>query len=254
MGKCIQGLWIGHRLSLMEQLSIKSFLAHGYDYHLYVYRKIRNIPSGTTIKDANEILPRRAIFKYQQGPGKGSYAGFSNLFRYKLLLDKGGIWIDLDVVCLKPFAFKSQHVFALQNTHDSNVSVNSGFMKVPRGSECMKACYEEAKSKDHMEMMWGQTGPDLLTRYVNKYGLESFILPPEAFCPIDWWEFGKFIDPEYDLGISENTYSVHLWQEMWRRSRKETGIVARLFGKREFDKNILYGPETLYGRLQRMYL
>jgi mannosyltransferase OCH1-like enzyme len=73
----------------MERLSIASFLTNGHEYHLYVYEEIENAPEGTVLKAANEILPESMIFQYKKYP---SHAGFSNFFRYKLLLEKGGGW------------------------------------------------------------------------------------------------------------------------------------------------------------------
>lgn len=66
MNKIVQGLWIGDKLSLMEQLSIQSFLKNQHDYHLYVYRDVKNIPIGTTLMDGNEILPEKSIFTVLQ--------------------------------------------------------------------------------------------------------------------------------------------------------------------------------------------
>ena len=109
MNKIIQGLWIGPELSVMEQLSVSSFLLNGHEYHLYVYDEPKNIPVGTVIKDANEILPSSRIFQYKHYP---SYAGFANFFRYKLLLDRRGWWADTDTICLKPFDFPEEHVFS----------------------------------------------------------------------------------------------------------------------------------------------
>jgi hypothetical protein len=56
MNDIIQGLWVGPELSVMEQLSVSSFLRHGHQYHLYVYEDVKNIPEGTTVKDGHEIL------------------------------------------------------------------------------------------------------------------------------------------------------------------------------------------------------
>jgi len=50
--------------------------------------------------DGNQIIPEHEAFTYKNGPGSGSYSAFSNLFRYKLLAQKGGWWIDMDMVCL----------------------------------------------------------------------------------------------------------------------------------------------------------
>src|SRR5215471_6623997 len=105
----VQSLWIGTRLSTMECLSIASFVHYGHAFHLYAYDEIQNLPSGVTVLDANEILPRSSIFTYR---GNGSVAGFANHFRYKLLMDRGGWWADLDMVCLRPLDFERESVVA----------------------------------------------------------------------------------------------------------------------------------------------
>ncbi len=54
--KIVQGLWIGNKLSLLEQLSLKSFMANGHEYHLYIYDDVENIPEGTIWFLAKEIF------------------------------------------------------------------------------------------------------------------------------------------------------------------------------------------------------
>ena len=92
-------LCIGRHLSALVRLSFSSFLANGLSFNVYVYEEVFNVPQGTVLKAADEILPESMIFRYKKYP---SHAGFSNFFRYKLLLQKGGWWVDTDVVCLKP--------------------------------------------------------------------------------------------------------------------------------------------------------
>src|ERR1700686_5215359 len=111
MNKIIQGLWIGSELSTLEQLSIASFLQNGHEYHLYVYDLPKHVPVGTVVRNANEILPSSSIFQYREYQ---SYAGFANFFRYKLLLERGGWWVDSDTVCPKQFNFPEEHVFATE--------------------------------------------------------------------------------------------------------------------------------------------
>lgn len=109
MPRMIQSLWIGQKLSVMEQLAISSFLQNGHSFHLYVYNEMQGVPKGTILQDANEIMPSKRIFKYRH---HDTYAGFANLFRYKLLVEKGGYWVDTDVVCLRPFSFTADYMFA----------------------------------------------------------------------------------------------------------------------------------------------
>ena len=166
----IQGLWIGDRLSNLENLSISSFIANGHDYHLYVYNDVDNIPSGATVKDGNEILPESEIFSYNVGPGRGSPSAFSNFFRYKLLYDRGGWWSDTDIVCLKPFEFDSDYVISSES-HLGNRHITSGVIKAPKGSPAMKDNWETCNSKDKNTLPWGEVGPRLVSQCVGKFGL-----------------------------------------------------------------------------------
>jgi hypothetical protein len=88
--RSVQGLWIGQRLSVMEQLSTRSFLANVHEYHLYVCGDVQDVPRGAVLKDANAILDRSRILTFQSGFGKNSNAGFADLSRHKLLATRGG--------------------------------------------------------------------------------------------------------------------------------------------------------------------
>src|SRR4051812_38958117 len=93
----INGLWIGAALGPLQLLTIKSFIANGCEFHLWTYNSLTGVlPSGLKIRDANEIISRDSVFCYPTDSeidvpfGKGSYAGFSDVFRYKLLHELGG--------------------------------------------------------------------------------------------------------------------------------------------------------------------
>src|SRR5271165_176092 len=170
----IQGLWVGDTLSVMERLCILSFLRHGHAFRLYTYGPVRDVPSGTEICDVNEILPRSAIFRYSNG----SFAGFANFFRYKLLLKNGGWWVDLDTICLKPFDFPQEHVFSSEMHHGTPV-VNSAVIKVPIGSEFCEYAWRVCQTKNVQNLIWGETGPQLAGEAVELLGLRQFVVRPD---------------------------------------------------------------------------
>lgn len=234
--KTIQGLWIGPELSVMEQLSIASFLKHGHDYHLFVYQEAKNVPAGATVKDAREILPSSMIFKYREFD---SYAGFSNFFRYKLLLEHGGWWADTDMVCLKAFDFEDDYVFASEMS-DGREVITSGIIKAPAGSEVMNYAWEACRQKKVEDLIWGETGPRLMEEAVRRFKLEKFRHPPEVFCPIGWSQWDTILEANIDRSFSDRSYALHLWNEMWRRS----GV----------DKNEEFDSDCLYQDLKKKYL
>ena len=160
----VQSLWIGDALSTLERLSIASFLDNGFEYHLYVYQEVASVPRGTLVKDAREILPETMIFRYTRFE---SYSGFSNYFRYKLLLERGGWWMDTDVVCLKPFQFDRPHVFSSEPGREGGECVASGIIKAPVGSPAMRFAWETCLRTDPKTLFWGETGPRLVAEAVR---------------------------------------------------------------------------------------
>lgn len=219
MAAIIQSLWIGESLGPLQELSIASFLFHGHEYHLHCYQKIGNVPSGVVVKDAGETLPASAIFSYPSGPGCGSVAAFANLFRYKLLLEKGGWWVDTDVVCLRAFDFAAPVVLASEATRDS-YKVTNALMRLPAGHRVARLCYEAADREDPRKLTWGMTGPKLLTCVVQQTHDHDAVKPPLVFCPIPYWQWESLLDADpaaCNSLITADTYAVHLWHEMWRR-------------------------------------
>jgi hypothetical protein len=221
----------------MERLSIASFLHHGHDYHLYAYDEVEGLPSGARLADAGAILPASMIFQYRD---HASFAGFSNYFRYKLLLDRGGWWADTDVVCLRTFDFDEPFVFASESMGDGRVLTSSGVIKAPAGTEAMAYAWGYCLDQDPKELTWGQIGPKLVGQAIARFGLERYKHPPRTFSPVSYYEWRSLIDPGVTWEFDESTRCVHLWNEMWRRD----GV----------DKDSEYHQGCLYGRLKAEYL
>ena len=237
MSDIIQTLWIGDRLSKMELVCLNSYLKNDHEVHLYTYSEIENVPSGVIVKDGREILPEDMIFIYKDHK---SYSGFSNYFRYKLLYDKGGYWTDTDIVCLKKFDFNSPYVFCSEEIlplGQGNTHVGSCLIKMPVKSPVAHDAYQICLSKKPEELKWGEIGPRLVKEMVEKYNLNQLVKEPKVFCPVPGCEWIKYIQPNaYEY--SEETYAIHLWNEMWRRSNIDKNS--------KFDTNSFY--EKAYAR------
>lgn len=231
----IQGLWIGSDLSIMERLSIASFLRNGHQYHLYVYDDLAHVPVGAALRDGNEILPASMIFQYEQHK---SFSAFSNFFRYKLLLEKGGWWADADVVCLKPFDFPDEYVFSSEVACGKEF-INCGVVKAPRGSPAMEYAWNICRAKQPEKLVWGEVGPRLMAESIKGLGLDRFVMRPRIFCPVGYAEWDEVLNPDKVWNL-DDAYAIHLWNEMWRRN--------------EQDKDQSYPPDCLYERLKLKYL
>jgi hypothetical protein len=238
VNKIIQSLWIGSKLSVMEQLCIKSFLANGHEFHLYTYGEVENIPEGTLVCDGNEILPESEIFAYNVGPGKGSYSAFSNYFRYKMLELKGGWWVDTDIICLRYFDFEDEHVFSSEVTHEGSLHTTSSVIKAPKGDDIAYYCYKICAEQDKETLEWGTVGPKLVKGAVEFFKMEDYVKEPHVFCPLGYQHAPLIVQEDLVLDFPEETYAVHLWNEMWRRN----GI------DKEGDH-----PNSIYSKLREKY-
>ena len=235
----VQSLWVGPRLSRMEYYSIKSFLTLGYTFHLYTYEKVKNIPKGTVIKDASEIMPAKDIFDL-----KSTYLPFSDIWRYKMLHDKGNYWVDLDMIALKKFNFntdKDKYVFSSERTIQegayksrSKKVPNIGVLKAPKGSPFYLEAYEKClefnnnkKNDDKLKYM------KMLRALIKKHDMEKYVKEPKLFCNLDWWhsreafEVHKKYPTKYGVpaptisSMFRGPYTVHFWRD---RITKKYGL------------------------------
>ena len=234
----VNAFWDG-KLSLLEALCITSFVRHGIRYNLYVYDEPARLPSGVNLKDAAAVLPRDKVFLYSAGEfNLGSIAGFTNLFRYTVIHQLGGWWIDTDVCLLKPIDFSEDEVYFEESSQAEAFYVGTSCFKAPAGSAVMLDCLKRFADKDPTRIVHGETGPRLLTDSIVTMGKKECVLPNKEVMPIPWWDWHRLF---YDESLSlENCYAVHFWNAM---------IIAE-----GVDKNSRFPANAQFERLKRAYL
>lgn len=240
--KIVHGLWIGQNINALERLTIKSFLKNGHIFYLWTYEDL-NLPQlpNLWVKNANEIIPSAMIFRYQEGDefghGKGSLAGFSDLFRYKLLYEYGGWWSDMDITCLKPLSIEAPYFF---RNHDL-LPVVGNLMKCPPKSPLMKYCYENALQQIDKENRDWLKPIRILNDGVEKYNLQTYIRPnltnPDRWEVVDYFRYFNHKKIDY--------IAFHWMNEEWR-SRKidkneviKGSYLAFLMERHEIDVKII---------------
>ena len=197
LNKVANSLWIGKQLFPQHIISINSFLQNGFQYNLYVYGEVKNIPSGVNVLDANDILPESEIWYYGKGFNKGSPSGFSNEFRFTLLNTLGGLWVDTDVVLLKDFNLDKPYIFISERNINGDIHPTSSVIYSESGTSSEKIWLEAIDNisyRNKARVIHGETGPELVTYLVKKYNLYDYVLSPNAFCAIGWFETEKLID------------------------------------------------------------
>jgi len=218
----VEGLWVGEALEEPQVLSIKSFLANGHRYVLWAYNNFENIPSGTDVRDAREIIPQE-IYDRWFGPGipqqRHTKQTFANYFRYELKFKNGGWWVDLDCVCLKPLDFDENYVFSSidaprrQELVSYPCPIINGAFKSPPQAPYLQEILDEIRTEaqnGQYPSLFGIWGPVLMTKKVFKYQLEKYKTEMNVFCPHSF-HIAEQLYTDPNLCIPDWAYMVHLY-------------------------------------------
>jgi hypothetical protein len=245
-------LWVYGAFSKMEKICSNSFVQNKYNLNIWSYGGLDNAPLGAYVRDAREIIPENSIFKGRSG----SYAQFSDLFRYAVLCAKGGLWADTDVVCLKaglladrPFLvterdqtpkIKKYLKTLLGRPEGKSVTSNLIYNPEPAAGNVVDLAYQYAQVFPKEKVVWGELGPRLLAAIESIYPEHGFeIKAPNFANAVDWWLYpGALLSP--GLKNLEETPFLHLYNETWRRA----GI----------DKNAAYPVGSLMKLLEERFL
>lgn len=231
MLKQVASLWIGNRLGPIELASIGSFRKHGHDFTLFSYEPIENCPSDVIARDAREIFECGRIVLHEKTK---SPALHSDLFRYALIGKTDFVWVDLDIIALRPFDFPSDYIFG----YEAGLYLNGAVLKLPHDSPALKNLLElHAETKGCPPNLtgvrqlkyrlrnllagglpitrwpWGAIGPKLVTAELEKSGEIAHAFPVSAFYSLPLAEAGRFADPGgYQASDApEDAFAVHLW-------------------------------------------
>ncbi len=229
-------LWIGPTLGALERTCLSSFVETGHPVDLYAYDDLRGVPSGVAVRDAAEVLPRSALLRHRR---TGSWSLGSNRFRYALMRAGRGVWIDCDVLCLRPLP-DDPFLFGFENER----RINGAVLRLPADAPVLRdleAIFETPRWVPPWEplgrrlryaalhrlrrrfgladMPWGVAGPNALTHYLVRRGVAGHAQPPEAFYPVRLRDADALLSPDptgVASRIGERTSCIHLWSQALR--------------------------------------
>jgi hypothetical protein len=218
-----QSLWIGRRLRWIEQLCISSYLAKGWRFHLYVYDEPENVPDGCELHDAAAIIPRADVFVEGQGSAvhAGSIGAFSDLFRYRLLSMRGGLWTDTDVINFKTYDPSGRRFVCTEFSDAGVATVTGSIMAAPAGDEFAVRAYDRARALlADRNMFFTRIGPYLLAELVLEMGIEKVeIMPPQFLGPITPMNAALLFQP-FNLVAARKDFqqliNIHAYTEIYR--------------------------------------
>lgn len=200
----------GEELSLLEQICMESFVKHGHSLNVFTYDDLV-VPEGVITLDARQILPHEKLFFFDNSP-----SAFSNIFRYKLILETGGWWVDTDVLCLTDEIPNCDYAWAYQDPDQ----INGAILKLPKGDPLCAELLEQSIERSKNITAWGQLGPGLLTELLSDANPADHFGSQQEFYPTHWidahlcWMPGR---ASFIHSRIENATFLHLWNSLLGR-------------------------------------
>jgi hypothetical protein len=230
-------LWIGRSLPAYCAACLASFPAQGHSTTLYSYEPVRGLPPAVQSADARGVVDAAVMERFAQA---GTFSQFANHFRYELLAQDDGVcWVDTDMYCLRPVDAEPC-VFGWQDGR----WINNAILALPAVSPVLrdlrrmfsqegfiapwlswrrmllhraKALIGQPIAPEHYRR--ALLGPEALTWYARRHGLEHSAKPREVFYPLYYLETDRLLDPDFAWTPPRETRTLHLWNEYLRRHR-----------------------------------
>lgn len=174
----------------------------------------------------------------------------SNLLRLALLYKYGGVYLDADVVVLRPFmelgARNAIGAQAVDAATGEWTRLNNAVMVFDRPGHPLLREFIAEFAATFDGSKWGHNGPYLVSRVAARLRgrmmpwLGVTVLPPRAFYPVDWNRIGGlFVSPKDRKGekwvkakvdsIKGKSFGIHLWNRESRGMEVEEGsVIGRL--------------------------
>jgi hypothetical protein len=206
----------GRPLNVWERSCLQSFADFGHRLEIFSYDVNLSLPSGIRVADAAAVISKSDYDAFLARLPDG-YPQFSDWFRYELLHQRGGWWMDTDVLCLSP-SLPDTNFFLARKKGER---VNNAVLAFPPGHPLVTAARDFARS--HLQKLRRSRrvyiGPDLLTRLVKEQGLLQATTDPGVCYPFIQEQVFDLVDPEKKAAVEAivaKSPFLHLFQESFR--------------------------------------
>lgn len=209
-------IWLGSPPPQNVQLAVSSWQKHHPTWEVKLWTE-------KDLIDFRWSSPRtEAYFKN----GK-NWAEKSDIFRFEILYQYGGIYSDTDVICLKSLDPLLHTGAAFIACFESNKIkrlgrplIGSAIVAATQGHSVIKSCIDHSKSAEeaphiHQHIRSGP-GPISLASYeaLEAGRTDVLLLPCSYFYPLPWEKRLATLE-EVIENIRPESFAIHLWEGSW---------------------------------------
>lgn len=226
----VNSFWIGSELGAVHAACLRSFVRNGHDVVLHAYGKPIDTPTGVRIFDASKLMNMSEIVMHKR---TRSLALASDIYRYRIMREGLGIYIDADMYCIKPLT-DADYLFGFEEED----RLNGAVLKIPQSSQLLSDIIAAAEDpyfippwlefhnraigtirkkiglpRHISTRTWGAIGPTLITHYVRKNDLASKAKAIDIYYPMHCSQTDKLFKRGVKIEdiANENTQAIHLY-------------------------------------------
>jgi hypothetical protein len=214
--RTIHMFWHGGGLPPLAHACIQSFVSHGHRLRVYAY-DFAVLPVGAVLEDAREII--RVDDPLYRNLAATSVEAFSDCFRYCLLHQRGGWWVDTDVYCLRSHLPNEGRAWAEQESG----LINGAILRFSKGDPLCERLIMLARRRATGLIDWTALGPDLVTEILSPHHDGSAFGSRETFYPLHWLEAHFLWLPAFKPEVMRRTQGA-AFLHCWAKALNDMGI------------------------------
>jgi len=199
--KIIHQIWLGSPLPEQYKKMQKTWLDHhpNWEYHLWTDENVQYL-----------YLQNRPLYEAATNLGQKS-----DILRYEILYQFGGLYVDTDFECLKPFDVLNEtcDFYAGIIDHIKSPQICNALIASTPGHPIIDKCIKKLRGAKISQTPEQQTGPAFFTRCFfetakKKGGKINVILPATFFYPLPWHQKDSLNISNW---IQDNSFAIHYW-------------------------------------------
>lgn len=204
--KKIHQIWLGSEFPEIYKKWQESWVVFNPDYEYKLW----------TLDNIDIDMENREIFENTTNLGAKS-----DILRYEILKQLGGIYVDTDFECVKNFDDLLYLDFFAGNGHVAEPEVFMGIIGCVPHHDILTSCVSNLKIKtipNVIELIMRLTGPYYFaTQVFNNIQENMVIFPTTFFYPLPAIERYSIDEKHIKSFNKEETYAVHRWAQSWQK-------------------------------------
>lgn len=222
-------------LHYIHHISLKSFLANGHDVTIFTLANPDEFeaPEGAKVVSVFEVFPQ-----FEGRFERFTFAQIADLLRPHLIKKFDAVWVDTDVVSIRPLLSSYNYLFSSEGTNiindPSEGNLNNAVLYFPPDSPTLDVLCDFSntvlgvhQSEDPRVMHYLMVvrthrflryGPPALTRFAYQTHEIIHQRHPSELSPIHFNFSDCYWDPLVDVEarFNENTLTTHIWDSQIR--------------------------------------